>query len=205
MYAPVRDDEITGSVRYLDEQLTAIRSAAYGLTEQQAASSPCRSVLSVGGIIKHVTEGMQGTVDRLAGVEPSELDEAGFADYHQGFIIGESETTAGAIAAFDEVRPRYLAALSALNPDAELLEDPAPWYGIYDRRPANARYTVGHQIEEMARHAGHSDIIREQIDGVAVPTLVMSLAGVPANQFFEPYRPEPGTIGADWPTGTPTD
>lgn len=204
MYAPVRDDEITGSIRYLDEQLTAIRSAVYGLTEQQAASRPCRSVLSVGGIIKHVTDGMQGTVDRLNGAEHTDLDEAAFADYHQGFIIGEGETTAGVIAAFDEVRPRYLAALSALDPGAEILEDPAPWFGIFDRRPANARYTVGHQIEEMARHAGHSDIIREQIDGVAVPSLVMSLAGVPANDFFEPYRPEPGTIGSGWVVGSPT-
>lgn len=201
MYAPTRDDEITGSIRYLDEQLTALRSAPYGLTEEQAASRPCRSVLSVGGILKHVTEGMQGTVDRLNGVESGDMDEAAYADYHQGFVIGEGESTAGVIAAFDEVRPRYLAALSALDPGAQILEDPAPWFGIFDRRPANARYTVGHQIEEMARHAGHADIIREQIDGIAVPALVMTLSGVPANQFFAPFVPQPGTIGVDWPIG----
>ena len=51
-------------------------------------------------------------------------------------------------------------------------------------------------MEELARHAGHADIIREQIDGTAVPTLVLTLAGAPANPFFEPYVPAPGTIGA---------
>jgi hypothetical protein len=52
-----------------------------------------------------------------------------------------------------------------------------------------------HQIEEMARHAGHADIIREQVDGVSVPQIVISQAGAPANDFFQPYVPAPGTIG----------
>ena len=60
----------------------------------------------------------------------------------------------------------------------------------------HARYFLIHLIEEYARHAGHADIIREQIDGMAVPALVMTLEGVPANQFFAPYEPAAGTIGA---------
>jgi hypothetical protein len=47
----------------------------------------------------------------------------------------------------------------------------------------------------MARHAGHADIIREQIDGVAIPRIVLSAAGAPANDFFQPYVPAAGTIG----------
>ena len=34
------------------------------------------------------------------------------------------------------------------------------------------------------------------VDGVSVPTLVMTRAGVPANPFFQPYVPQPGTITA---------
>ncbi len=48
----------------------------------------------------------------------------------------------------------------------------------------------------MARHAGHADIIREQIDGVAVPQIQLSLEGMPANNFFQPYVAQPGTFGA---------
>jgi hypothetical protein len=51
-----------------------------------------------------------------------------------------------------------------------------------------------HLVEECARHAGHADIIREQIDGVAVPALVLTLAGASANDFFQPYQPAPGTL-----------
>ena len=59
-----------------------------------------------------------------------------------------------------------------------------------------ARYYLAHQVEEMARHAGHADILREQLDGTSVPALVMTRAGVPANAFFQPYAPSPGTITA---------
>jgi hypothetical protein len=66
MYPPAQHDEITGLVSYIDEQLTAIRAAAFGLTEDQARETPCRSALSVGGIIKHVSYGMRGALERLS-------------------------------------------------------------------------------------------------------------------------------------------
>ena len=71
---------------------------------------------------------------------------------------------------------------------------PAPWHGIFDARPIHVRYYLVHLVEEFARHAGHADIIREQIDGVAVPTLVLTLAGAGVNDFFQPYQPDPGTL-----------
>jgi hypothetical protein len=54
--------------------------------------------------------------------------------------------------------------------------------------------TVAGTIEEYARHAGRADIIHEQIDGMAVPAVVLTLAGAPGNDFFRPYRPAPGTL-----------
>ena len=89
-----------------------------------------------------------------------------------------------------------MAALAASDPSAPIKADPAPWYGIDDVRPANLRYLLVHQIEELARHAGHADIIREQIDGVSVPAIVLSAEGMQASDFFEPYVPAPGTLGA---------
>ena len=85
--------------------------------------------------------------------------------------------------------------MTGTRSDGPTVEPPAPWFGIYDARPANARYYLVHQVEEMARHAGHADIIREQIDGVSIPRIVLSEAGMPANDFFQPYVPAPGTIG----------
>jgi hypothetical protein len=53
MFIPGRYSESEVLVGYLDQQLTAIRAAAYGLTDQQARQTPCRSALSIGGLVKH--------------------------------------------------------------------------------------------------------------------------------------------------------
>ena len=34
-----------------------------------------------------------------------------------------------------------------------------------------------HLVEELARHAGHADILREQLDGALVPDLEAAEAG----------------------------
>jgi hypothetical protein len=198
MYLPASNDEITGLVEYLDQQLSALRAAAIGLTDEQMRIQPCRSALSIGGLIKHVTFGMRGATQRLTSDEapPVGLSEEAYADYMGSFALDDEQTAESAIAAFDTARLEYLAAVRATDPSAPTVEPPAPWYGIHDARPANARYYLVHQIEEMARHAGHADIIREQIDGVMVPAIELSQAGATANDFFQPYVPAPGTIGA---------
>jgi Protein of unknown function (DUF664) len=198
MYPPASDDEITGIVNYLDLQLSAIRASAVGLTDAQARFRPCRSALSIGGLIKHAAHGMRGAVARLTNPDapPRALDEQAFSAYMGGFALTENETALGVLAEFDEIRVAYIAAIAATDPTAATTEPPAPWDGIYDARPANARYYLVHQIEEFARHAGHADIIREEIDGMAVPAIVLSQSGAPANDYFQPYVPSPGTIGA---------
>lgn len=197
MYEPSSDDEITGITRYIDEQLTSLRAAALGLTEDQARERPCRSALSIGGLVKHATYGMERGVTRLRDRDSSfALDPAAFAAYEGSFALADDETMAGVLASFDEARSEFLAAVAATDPDDELVEPPQPWNGIFEPRPASARYYLVHQIEEMARHAGHADIVREELDGSAVPSLVMTVEGRPANDFFTPFVPAPGTIGA---------
>lgn len=195
MYAPARHDEITGIANYLDQQLTAIRSAAFGLTEEQARERPCRGALSIGGIIKHAAQGMRGALQRLTtdAVEQP-LDAEAYAAYADGFTVRDDETVAGTIDDFDKARADLLAVLASIDPAGEATAPPAPWDGIFDARPIHARYYLMHLVEEYARHAGHADMIREQIDGVAVPALVLTLAGAPANDFFQPYQPAPGTL-----------
>ena len=195
MYQPSQDSEADGLARYAEQQLAAIRASVYGLTDRQARETPCRSALSIGGIIKHTAQGMRGVVANLnAGMKGSELTEQDYARYLAGFTLTPDESMLDLLADFDDARGNYLAAIAASDPDGEALAPPAPWQGIHDARPIRLRYYLVHQVEEMARHAGHADIIREQLDGLSVPTLVMTLEGVPANPFFQPYEPAPGTI-----------
>lgn len=195
MYTPQLHDESTTLVEYVDQQLAAIRAAILGLTEDQASARPCRSALSIIGIIKHTAQGMRGVIKNLKnGMDAGPLDQQAFAAYLAGFALVEGETVASVLAEFDAARVDYLAAIAGTDPGADSVAPPTPWNGIHDARPIRARYYLVHQVEEMARHAGHADIIREQLDGVAVPALVMTLEGTPANDFFQPYVPAPGTI-----------
>ena len=197
MYAPALDDEITSITRYIDQQLDAIRAATYGLTEEQARSTPCRSELSIGGIVKHTLHGMRGAVSRLRGdAQAHDTSDAGIADYLAQFRLGDDETTVGVLAEWDVARAELLAALAEADPGAEVVAPAEPWHGRFEPEPIHLRFYLLHQVEEFARHAGHADIIREQIDGTAVPALVLTVEGAPANPFFTPFDAAPGTIGA---------
>lgn len=197
MYAPAAHDEITGLVHYIDQQLTAIRASIVGLTDEQARATPCRSTLSIGGLLKHAIHGMTANTERLAsGEHVRPLDQAAYDAYLGSFVLTDEESGADVLARFDEAKAAFLAKLAATDPSAATTEPPQPWNGIFDSRPANARFLLVHQVEEFARHAGHADIIREQIDGTPVPQIVLSLEGAPANDFFQPYVPAAGTIGA---------
>jgi hypothetical protein len=194
MYAPAEHDEITGLLHYLDQQLDALRASAFGLIEAQSRETPCRSSLSIAGLIKHAAYGMRGATDRLRG-STAALPADRIAAYAASFVPAPHETTAALLGEFDAARADCLDVFGAADPDARAVEPPAPWHGRFAETPIRLRYYLTHQIEEMARHAGHADIIREQIDGVSIASLVLTLEGAPANDFFQPYVPAPGTIG----------
>ena len=198
MYAPAPDDEVTTSAGFVDQQLAAVRASVLGLTEEQARATPCRSALSLAGIVKHLAYGMHGWVATLGAdpTSPRPLDPAAFAAHAASFALTDDETADGVLADFDAVRAELLTALATTDPDQPTVEPAAPWSWVMDERPARRRYLLGHLVEELARHAGHADILREQLDGMSVPALVMSADGVPANDFFTPYVPSPGTLGA---------
>ncbi|WP_152353809.1 DinB family protein [Brachybacterium subflavum] len=195
MYAPAQDTEVDGLVGYIDSQLDALRASLHGLTEEQAHATPCRSALSVGALVKHAIYVMRGASGRLtAGPRLDPLTQEGYEKFADSTVLGEDESAAALLPVFDAVRENYLAALRATDPEAPSQEAPAPWFGITEPTPILQRYYLVHQVEELARHAGHAEIIREQIDGVTIPTILMSLAGQDANAFFSPYAAPAGTI-----------
>ncbi|ABS01832.1 putative damage-inducible protein DinB [Kineococcus radiotolerans] len=179
-------------VGYLDQQLEAIRASAHGLSEEQARATPCRSALSVGGLLKHVVHVLEGRLGSSA--QPTAEEVARFT---ASFSLGEGETLAGTLEAFDRVRAQYLARVSSTDPADEVLEPPAPWFGVLDPTPSVQRYRLVHHVEELARHAGHADILREQLDGASSPSLLAAVHGWPANDFVQPWTP--GTGGDDAP------
>ena len=63
---PPVTDERDGLVAYVAQQLDAFRSVAFGLTDEQARSTPTPSALSVGALVKHATGVSRGWVARVA-------------------------------------------------------------------------------------------------------------------------------------------
>jgi uncharacterized protein DUF664 len=188
MFTPGKYTENEVLAGYLEQQLAAIRTAAYGLTDEQARATPCRSALSIGGLVKHATYVM--TQRERTKADPTALpDEAGFARFMGSFALTEDETLAGALDAFDQARTAYLADVRGTDPGADVLAPPAPWDGIVQAVESVERFALVHHVEEFARHAGHSDIIREQLDGADAASLLMAAEGRPGNDFVQPWSP----------------
>jgi uncharacterized damage-inducible protein DinB len=156
------------------------------LTDEQAASRPTQSQLTLGGLIKHVAKVEEGwmrfAVEGASAEEGFELPEGMTIDDFEGWIASldekpawlverenefkllPDETLAGVVAHYHEVAARTeetLASLPDLNARHELPK--APWH-----EPGTSwsvRRVMIHIIAETTQHAGHADMLREHIDG----------------------------------------
>ena len=157
-----------------------------GVTEDQARETPCRSALSIGGLVKHATYVMTGRERRT---DPTALpDEAGVALFMGSFALGDDETLAGALDAFDRARTAYLAEVRATDPAPTASPRP-PRRTPVGPTESVERFALVHHVEEFARHAGHADIIREQLDGASAAALLMAVEGREGNDFIQLWRP----------------
>lgn len=188
MHSPGEHTEIEEIAGYVEKQLAGLRNAAFGLTEEQARLTPCRSALSIGGLVRHATYVMRGRERRLANPAQGPTPE-GYVLFTGSFALPEDQSLAEALADFDVVAESYLAAIRGIDPDGPDVEPPAPWAGTNEPIATRARFYLLHQLEELARHAGHADIVREQIDGADAHGLALAVAGDPGNDYVKPWRP----------------
>ena len=192
MFQPGLHDEIETYVGFLQTQIEGLRESAFGLTEEQARLTPCHSQLSIGGLLKHATYVLDGRVRRtqLGGQPPTPEQFAEHAAaFMASFTLAEGETLAGTLAEFDRATGEFVDDVRRTDPGAQTVEPPAPWDNRPEAVPTYERYQLVHAIEELARHAGHADIIREQIDGAQAMSLHFAATGMPGNQFVQPWEP----------------
>ena len=183
---PSVNTEREALVAYLVQQRDGLKYAAYGLTEEQARAKPTVSALSVGGLIKHAAVTEKGWIQTMIG-------NVGYANeqaYLDSFTLSDGETLESVIAAFDQVAAETGAAVAALNDLGDRVQLPeAPWYP-QDPEGFSARWILLHVLEELARHAGHADIIREHIDGATMYELMAAAEGWPETDWLKPWRPK---------------
>jgi uncharacterized damage-inducible protein DinB len=147
-------DEHRVLLAYLNRNRDAVVAKCAGLTEDQLRTPGVASGTNLLGLVHHLT-GVERHWFRLVfGGEDLACDKS-------------MEVPAGLTS--DEVIAAYRVACAESDEIARACADLSelsaiPNPGEEQRDPL--RSIVVHMIEETARHAGHADILREQIDGV---------------------------------------
>ena len=110
-------------------------------------------------------------------------------DYEDDFRLGPDETLAGALGRTRRGgrRDRAVIGESSLG-QAVPVPKGVPWYPD-DIDAWSVRWVLLHLIEEIARHAGHADIVRESIDGATMYALMAAAEGWPATDWLQPWTP----------------
>jgi uncharacterized damage-inducible protein DinB len=146
-------DEPTTLLAFLDYLRMCVAAKADGVDDKAARTPGVASGTSLLWLVKHLTAvEINWFVWAYAGAdEPLQDDDTPVTD---------EDTTDGLIAAYRSAVARANAVISACDdldrPGARSLRETAP---------PSMRWLLVHMIEETARHAGHADILREQLDG----------------------------------------
>ncbi len=191
-------DERAGLTEYVAAQQYAFHAIAFGLTDEQARSTPSVSALSIGGLIKHVTNCQRGWMERVvAAPELTESDKRPMADqaadYQDEFVMREDESLAGILAEFDKQNAETIRLIETSDLGAAVpIPHQVPWFPK-DVSAWSVRWVIFHMIEELARHAGQGDIIRETIDGATLYELLGGLEGWPETDWIKPFKPADGS------------
>ncbi|MGH3813019.1 MAG: DinB family protein [Pseudonocardiaceae bacterium] len=147
---------------FLDYYRDTVKRKVWGVSEEDARRRLVPSATTLGGIVKHLRWVELNWFQRiLAQIPDSVLPPVSWDDPDAGFRMEFEETVEQLIVDYDRQceLSRQIAAqheLADTSPHRELGEVSLRWIYI-------------HMIDETARHAGHADILREQIDGTTGP------------------------------------
>lgn len=148
---------VAGERAMLEAMLDVQRNELVGiLTDLDDTAARARLVPSLTtplGLVKHAT--FAETVwfqHRVGGVPRADLGLPDTVD--ESFVLTDDDTV-------ETIREGFLAAGRKAREIAagHSLDDQFPWY----QGPVTLRYIYAHMIAELARHAGHGDILAEQL------------------------------------------
>jgi len=142
-------DEVELYLRWLAYLRGAVLRDIEGLTEDQARWTPEGALISVLGVVNHLTHVEWRWIDGgILGKDVSRSEEE--------FAPGPALTVQSAVAAY---LARATATTEAVR-SAPSLTTPCRWGDDTD-----LRWVLLHLVNETARHAGHADATRELLDG----------------------------------------
>ncbi|HEY3016030.1 MAG TPA: DinB family protein [Nocardioides sp.] len=150
---------LTGTEReqleaFLHDNREELLATLDGLTEEQARRSLVPSLTTLLGLVKHARFAERVWFEvSLAGRDRAEIGVPTEVD--DSFQLSDDDTIESVVAAYRETVAECDRIAAAYD-----LDDLA----LHNRRgPLTLRWIYVHMVEELARHAGHADILREQI------------------------------------------
>ncbi len=143
---------------FAGQQYSQLRAAAHGLDADQLRTRSTVSSLSIGELLRHTARVASGYGALIAAApEPGPVEDPADESMPADMTVEQL------LAEFDSSVAEFDALLTGELDLAKPVPIPkAPWFpeGNWE-----VRWVILHVIAEVARHAGHADIIRESIDG----------------------------------------
>jgi Protein of unknown function (DUF664) len=151
--------------RYLDRQRKALLAKLDGVSERDVRWPMTPTGTNLLGLVKHVA-GIEldyfGEVfDRPSNVRLPWLDEG--AEINADMWATAEESREDIVALYQRAAVHADATIQALTLDSP---GRVPWWPP-ERQQVSLQQIMVHVTVEIARHAGHADIVRELIDGAA--------------------------------------
>lgn len=188
LHVPPVANETDAIHAFLAQAQDAFRALVHGLTPRQASAAPSASSLSIGGLVRHVTGVQRGWLASAESAPDLPPATGGTDEYLDGFTFREGDSLDDLLAAYDEVSAAVLDAVRRLDLDAPVPVPDAPWFPE-DVEAWSVRWVWWHLMEELTRHAGHGDIVRETVDGATMYSLVAAREGLPDLPWLPAWKP----------------
>ncbi|MUL62997.1 mini-circle protein [Mycobacterium sp. CBMA 234] len=146
----------------LDRNRAELINAVRGLSEEDARGRLVASMTTPIGLLKHAAVAERIWFHHILGDVPESECDGGTTAGDASFVVDDSETLVGVIAEFERAseRSREIAAEFDLD---EVRTHPR-------LGEVNLRFIFLLAIEDFARHAGHGDVLREQIEQPVDPS-----------------------------------
>ncbi|MBA2954817.1 DUF664 domain-containing protein [Nocardioides sp. MAH-18] len=152
---PADDDgELDTALAFLRFQRSCVFKKIDGLSEEQLRRRLVVSDTTLLGLVKHFADGERWWFAHHVGGDPA------YADIDWTMVVPESVPAEAVVADYRaaiEEADRHIAAAGSPETLTRLPVGDAP---------RTLRWVLWHKTSEIARHLGHMDILREQIDGV---------------------------------------
>jgi Protein of unknown function (DUF664) len=149
----------------LDRNRAALVDTVRGLSEHDARRRLVASLTTPIGLLKHAAVAERIWFQHVLGGLPASECDGGTTPGDASFVVDDNESLADVIAEFERASARSRVIAADLD-----LDDTRTHPRVGE---VSLRFVYLLAIEDFARHAGHGDILREQIEHPVAPNTVV--------------------------------